>query len=420
MIGYLAVHSTFAGNLDVSRVVIVKDEKVLDDRNRIQPEILQTMMDAGICAVTGQENVGKAWGSLFPGLTSEKIISIKASCLNSQLSSHPEVAQSIINGLVQLIVDGKSFPENNIIIWDRTDGDLRNAGYTINTSSNGVRCYGTNNSKGGLTSQSFNIAGSNQKLSKILTEQTDYLINFSALKNHGMSGVTLSMKNHYGSVNNPGGLHGGNCDPYLAALNNVSFIRDKQVINICDAVFGIVSGGPGGRPQVTPKSLIFSTDTVAHDYIGMQMLKDYGMGSGSVSRASHIKTAASSAYNLGTDDPDKIQVFSIENPVSGVDIKKVKDRYPSEFMLESNYPNPFNPHTTVPFHLQRAADIKLEIFDMTGKRISVLAQGYHSAGSYEAVWNGLSEYGSVVSSGTYICRLQAGKRIQSIKMQLLK
>ncbi len=419
MIGYSAVQSAVAGRLgqDLSRVVIVKDDKVLDHRNRIQTDVLQTMMDAGICAVTGYSDVGRAWSSLFPVLTAGTVISIKVNCINSRLSSHPEVAQSIANGLVRIKLNGKNFPENNIIIWDRTDGELRNAGYKINTSGTGIRCFGTNNSKGGYTSKSYNIAGSNQKLSKILTGQSDYCINLNVLKNHGMAGITLSMKNHYGSVRNPGGLHSSNCNPSAPALNKLSFIRDKQVICICDALLGIISGGPGGSPQVAPHSLIFSTDPVAHDYTGMHMLKDHGMGSSSANRAKHIDTAASSPYQLGTNDPDKIELISIENPVAAVEKKPAR---PVHCTLGNNYPNPFNPQTTIPFHLQRPADVNLDLFDITGQKVAVLAQGRYPAGHHKAVWNGLSQAGRVMSSGTYICRMQAGQEVQTIKMQLVK
>ena len=65
---------------------------------------------------------------------------------------------------------------------------------------------------------------------------SDYMINLSVLKNHGTAGVTLSMKNHYGTCDDPGSIHGGYCDPYIPALNNLSPIRDKQVLNICDAI----------------------------------------------------------------------------------------------------------------------------------------------------------------------------------------
>jgi len=58
------------------------------------------------------------------------------------------------------------------------------------------------------------------------------------LKDHGTAGVTLSMKNHYGSVDNPGSLHGGQCDPYIPELNNVPDIKDKTRL----IVLGWISG----------------------------------------------------------------------------------------------------------------------------------------------------------------------------------
>lgn len=88
---------------------------------------------------------------------------------------------------------------------------------------------------------------------------------------------------------------------------------------------------------------------------------------------------------------------------------------PDVFYLLQNYPNPFNPATKINFILPKPADIKLEVFNLRGQKISALSNNYLEAGKYCFEWNG-GEY----SSGIYFYRLQAGDYVQSKRMVLLK
>lgn len=309
---FLNSHTLKAGAflLDKSKVVIVKDDNSLD-QSVVNENVVQIMVDAGIIELTGINDVGSAWKSLFPDITINSTIGIKVNCINQSLSSHPEVAFAIVEGLKRIKINNEFFPENNIIIWDRYNKELRNAGYMINTENTGVRCFGTNQRGVGYSNKLYNVSGSSQKLSRIVTKSINYLINLSVLKNHGTAGVTLSMKNHYGTCNQPGTLHGSYCNPYIPALNTLAPIKDKQVLCINDALMGIVSGGPGGPPQIFPKSLILSTDPVALDTIGSQMLGESGCKT--LNRAKYIHSAASQYY-LGTDDTDQIDLKTITSP----------------------------------------------------------------------------------------------------------
>ena len=400
-----------------STVVVVKDKTILSS-NRIDQFAAQVMVDAGIKRVTEIQNIGEAWKSLFPGIKSSSTISIKVNCINSSLSSHPEVAYSIVNGLTQMQVEGNLFPENNIIIWDRTNNELRNAGYSINTSNSGVKCFGTNQSGVDYSSTQFNVAGSSQRISRILTDMSDYMINLSVLKNHSTAGVTLTMKNHYGTCKSPGSIHGGYCDPYIPALNSLSPIRDKQVINICDAIYGIISGGPMGSPQITPKSLIISKDPVAHDYIAAQILKDNGCNT--LNRARHIETAAKAPYSLGTSDPNQIDIVPIDNPTTAIGKIPNDKNSPSDVQLIQNYPNPFNAQTTLSYQLPNPAWVRLDIYNIRGELVNRLVDSYQNIGTYRISWDGKTPSGASVPGGTYLGRIQIGSGHQVIKMQLVK
>jgi uncharacterized protein (DUF362 family) len=271
---------------------------------RVDAEIAQIMVDAGIMQLTGEATVGNAWASVLPALSPNDVVSIKVNCINSSLSTHPQVVDAIVTGLIAAGVK-----DNNIIIWDRTNHELTNCGYRRNTENTGVRCFGTNQGGWGYDEQ-VNLAGRSGRLSKILTS-SDHLINVPVLKDHGMSGVTLSMKNHYGSINNPGALHGGGCDPFIAELNNVPEIRDKTRMIVLDACLGIYRGGPSGAPQFKYNSVILGQDPVALDYQGWTILeaerKKHGMA---LPQPKNIKTAAS--MELGTNDPSKIHVEMLD------------------------------------------------------------------------------------------------------------
>jgi hypothetical protein len=88
--------------------------------------------------------------------------------------------------------------------------------------------------------------------------------------------------------------------------------------------------------------------------------------------------------------------------------------------LRQNSPNPFNPVTSIGFYLPRPGHVRLEIFDVNGREISVLADGHYASGEYSVEWNGRDRTGSMAASGVYFYRLTAGKESLSRKMVLLR
>ena len=93
---------------------------------------------------------------------------------------------------------------------------------------------------------------------------------------------------------------------------------------------------------------------------------------------------------------------------------------PTEFALVGNYPNPFNPTTTIQFTLPEDSPVRLEVFDAMGRRVATLVQGDLTAGRYEQAWNGRTDAGNQVASGVYLYRLTAGSFSQTKKMLLMK
>ena len=88
---------------------------------------------------------------------------------------------------------------------------------------------------------------------------------------------------------------------------------------------------------------------------------------------------------------------------------------PDQLELYENFPNPFNPSTSLRFTLSFASHIKLSVFDLAGKQIDVLISDYLPAGNHQIVWNAQNQV-----SGVYLVRLESGTETQIRRMTLLK
>ena len=106
--------------------------------------------------------------------------------------------------------------------------------------------------------------------------------------------------------------------------------------------------------------------------------------------------------------------FSITNPLiteAGNNLSEI----PKEFRLYENYPNPFNPTTSIRYDIASATYVKLTIYDITGKAIETLINENKQPGRYETTFNGSNH-----SSGIYFARIEAGKYKHNIKMIMIK
>jgi hypothetical protein len=100
---------------------------------------------------------------------------------------------------------------------------------------------------------------------------------------------------------------------------------------------------------------------------------------------------------------------------------KLENEIPGLFALRANFPNPFNPSTTIKFDVARSGQVKLKVYNILGQEIATLVDGYFEAGkNYSANWNGKDALGRSVASGIYIYRLEAGRITKTRKMMLVK
>lgn len=91
-----------------------------------------------------------------------------------------------------------------------------------------------------------------------------------------------------------------------------------------------------------------------------------------------------------------------------------------KFDVSQNFPNPFNPTTSIKFDIPSPSNVQVKIFDSNGQKIRDLINDYREMGNYAVTWDGKDNFGSLVSSGSYYYQVQIGNIVQTKKMILLK
>ncbi len=97
-----------------------------------------------------------------------------------------------------------------------------------------------------------------------------------------------------------------------------------------------------------------------------------------------------------------------------------EDAVPARLALGANFPNPFNPKTTLSFALPEKGEVDLAVFDVRGRRVATIAAGVMEPGRYELIWDGTDEAGKSVASGVYFSRLAYEGQSLTQKMIMLK
>jgi hypothetical protein len=108
------------------------------------------------------------------------------------------------------------------------------------------------------------------------------------------------------------------------------------------------------------------------------------------------------------------------SPSNSVGVDNRSETLPQGFALEQNFPNPFNPFTTLRYDLPEYALANITIYDMMGRQVKTLVNGSQTAGYKSIQWNATNDEGKSVSAGLYLYTIQAGKFRQTKKMVLLK
>lgn len=296
--------------------------KTVWDNDILNEDVVGEMIDNALIKLTGRETAKEAWRDI---VLPDAIVGIKINPLaGPKLSTHSIIVNKIIDGLFTAGVLRKQ-----IIIWDRFEAHLLNAGYPIKTDEGDVRTLASDMDDIGYDDEVFyetekdSIArreneSTRSHYTRIVTEMVDVVINVPVLKHHDMAGVSGCLKNMaFGSVDNTKRFHGRPlyCNPAIAEIYENKVIREKVVLNIVDGLVASFDRGPEYHNESSWNygGLFVGPDPVILDTLILQTvnLKREELGLASMSKyANHITSAR--GLELGHNSLDQVNLLKVE------------------------------------------------------------------------------------------------------------
>jgi uncharacterized protein (DUF362 family) len=295
-----------------SRVVIARDPSLYGVSSTPDPARVQKLLDQAMEHFSESSDPVSPWKKLVrPG----EVVGLKVNTIAGPgLSTHVALVEAICERLKQAGAEPA-----NIIVWDRTNGELERAGFALSNDPNRVRILGTDSKDVGYDENELAFGSVKSRLSNLLTRTCNCMINVPILKHHSGAGVTLAMKNMYGVNNNPGQLHANNCCPGVADLNMLPPIRNKFRFIVADAMTGCFEGGPGFKPQFAWKynGIMVASDPVAIDHTAWRIIENKRAEQGlktllqAGTPPKYIAVAADAQHLLGTNNPSRIALVEV-------------------------------------------------------------------------------------------------------------
>jgi uncharacterized protein (DUF362 family) len=289
-------------------VAIGRDPQLRQSGASLDSDRLLKLLDRVMQATFDRDNPLEAWRQVArPG----EVVGLKVNCLAGRgISTNVPLVEAICERLQQVGI-------KDIVIWDRLNSDLESARFRINERGRPIRCFGNDTLGYEQELSAYGSVGS--LLSKTLTQVCDAVISLPVLKDHGITGVTMALKNVFGAIHNPNKYHLDVGDPYIADVNMLPPIRAKIRLHICDATTAQYEGGPSFMPQWTwpYNGLLVARDPVALDYTGWQIIERKRAERGMKPlremkrEPAYIATAADAQHRLGINDPKRIDVVEV-------------------------------------------------------------------------------------------------------------
>ncbi len=273
-----------------TRVVVVRDPSVIDEDLDVKSKIVSEMLDHGMRALTGEDDLEKCWRVFF---SPKDVVGVKINVMMTP--THRELTHAVATRL-----SGAGVKDQNMIIWDR------------DSAGRGMK---------GVSSRGIAFGFDEDSVSNIVTEHATALLNMPGLKSHWLSGVAVALKNWAGAVTDINvadkdvkfAIHGDSCAD-VGMLNALPPIKRKCKLIVVDAIRPLFNGGP----QVNPKylwsygGLVLGTDPVAVDTVCLKIIQgkrdDYSGRSWPLSPPPKHIAVADTKYELGTSDASQIDV----------------------------------------------------------------------------------------------------------------
>ena len=272
-----------------SRVVLVTHPEVLLKEYRVNPPIVRQMLDRALVELTGKRTEAEAWQAVG---REDDFVAIKHNSIGAPtLHSHTEINDAVS---AQLAAGAKVKPERILVVDRDIPAPYNELSPPLTLPSRGLKTH----------------------LRRLYTDQATAIVNVTVLKAHFGDGLSEAMKNHLGSVNNPGAFHGWEPDrlPHsLPELSALEPLRRKTRLVIIDAIRPLFAGGPADNPDYRwdYRGLIVATDPVAASAVGLRILeekraavrgKDWPM------TAARQMMAYAQSIGLGNAGPDRIDL----------------------------------------------------------------------------------------------------------------
>jgi len=182
----------------------------------------------------------------------------------------------------------------------------------------GIKIFGTDSNPIGYDKDLTVHRSIGSRFSSIQSDIISQSISLAILKDHGLAGITAGMKNYFGSIHNPNKYHDYNCNPFVADLFDTAAIREKHKLTVIDALTVQFHKGPAYHSLWAENygGLIMSTDPVAADYIGWQVIeelrKKHGLPSLKEENREPLYIKTAEELGLGSADPANISIIKEE------------------------------------------------------------------------------------------------------------
>jgi uncharacterized protein (DUF362 family) len=264
---------------DRSKVVLVRNKAVVDASGKVENALLERMLERAMTTFTGHSSAADSWRRF---ISPEDVVGLKINtlgCMDVKGSDYTMHFASII-GAVAGSLRRIGVPDKNIVVWDRSEEEMKEAGLAMQSDPGSMRFIANKVSRrdaGDYAETAYPVGSVTSRVSRILDQVTTSMINICVPKTHGQAVFTNSLKNHYGTIDNPNRMHANACSgPGIAEVNAIPIIRKKQKLVISDALLMVIEAGPRwDRRFIRPfGGLLVGTDPVAVDAVAVSLMDE--------------------------------------------------------------------------------------------------------------------------------------------------
>lgn len=237
-----------------ARVVEVNSRQVLKTGTP-HPEIVSEMIVAGLTSLTGSRDAEDAWRQLLPR---QSKVGVKFNQSGQRaLQTSAVLGIALVNSM-----NSAGWPPERVICVEAPE-ELLQTGTAVR-------------GRAGFRDSPTNFGSGSDELASVL-DQVEALVNVPFLKTHNIAGMTCCLKNlSHGLIKHPARYHANGCSPFVADIVSIPAIRDRLRLCVVDALRIVFRDGPRATPEntMTRGTLLFATDPVAADAVGLTLLND--------------------------------------------------------------------------------------------------------------------------------------------------